>query len=276
MDLIASIIYGFVSGMAEIFPVSAQANQMVMRHLMGVPQKEPIRDLLIHIAVLGAVFLACRGMFSKIRREQILAHRMRRNPSQVHALKGVFNVRLVRTATPIMAVGLIASLFFGKLYQNRLLFSLMLLLNGVLILIPVYMHQGNKDARSMSRFDGIMVGVAAAFSGVPGISRNGAIMFATLTRGAEKQNGVTWALLLAVPAMVVLSFVDLISIFSVGVGSITMMVLLGYLASAACAFVGAYLAVTIIRALITRADYSAFAYYDFGLALLVFVLYLIA
>ena len=152
----------------------------------------------------------------------------------------------------------------------------MLLLNGALILIPVYMHQGNKDARTMSRFDGIMVGVAAAFSGVPGISRNGAIMFATLTRGAEKQNGVTWALLLAVPAMVVLSFVDLISIFSVGVGSITMMVLLGYLASAVCAIVGAYLAVTIIRALITRADYSAFAYYDFGLALLVFVLYLIA
>ena len=36
MNLIASIIYGLVSGLTEIFPVSAQANQMVMRQLLGL------------------------------------------------------------------------------------------------------------------------------------------------------------------------------------------------------------------------------------------------
>lgn len=87
MGLFASIIYGIVSGLTEIFPVSSQANQMVMRQLFGVSQKEPIRDLLVHIAVLLGLYLACRGMFAKIRREQVLAHRMRRNPSQLHALR---------------------------------------------------------------------------------------------------------------------------------------------------------------------------------------------
>ena len=77
MGLFASIIYGFVSGLTEILPVSAQANQMVMRQLFGVAQKEPIRDLLVHIAVLAALLLACRGMINKIRREQALASRMR-------------------------------------------------------------------------------------------------------------------------------------------------------------------------------------------------------
>lgn len=276
MSLIASIIYGIVSGLMEIFPVSSQANQMVMRHLMGVGDKEPIRDLLIHIAVLCAVLLACRGMFSKIRREQILAHRMRRNPSQVHALKGVYNARLVRSATPIMVIGLLLSLLFRDLYQKRVIFSVMLLVNGALILIPVYMHQGNRDARSMSRFDGVLLGIAAALSAIPGISRNGTIMFVTLVRGADKENGVDWALMLAVPAMLALSFVDIISIFMVGIGTITLMVIIGYLVSAISAFIGAYLAVSTIRALTARADYSAFAYYDFGLALFAFVLYLIA
>lgn len=276
MSLFASIVYGIVSGLAEIFPVSSQANQMVMRQIFGVAQKEPIRDLLIHIAVLGALYLACRGMFAKIRREQILAHRMRRNPSQVHALKGVYNMRLVRTAAPIMIVGLFAGLFFGKFYQKRVLFSLVLLVNAAITLVPTYLHQGNRDARSMSGLDGLLVGIASALSAIPGISRNGAIMFVTLVRGADKQNGVTWALLLSVPAMIVLSLIDLISIFSVGLGSITMVVFAGYMVSAICAFAGAYLAITLLRALISRADYAPFAYYDFGLALFSFVLYLIA
>lgn len=276
MSLFASIIYGIVSGLAEIFPVSSQANQMVMRQIFGVEQKEPIRDLLVHIAVLIAVFLACRGMFAKIRREQVLAYRMRRNPSQVHALKGVYDMRLVRTAAPIMLIGLLANLFFNDFYSNRPLFSIVLLINGALTLVPTYLHQGNRDARSMSGLDGMLIGFAAALSAIPGISRNGAIMFMTLIREADKQNGVTWALILAVPAMVMLIFLDFISMFTVGIGTITLATLAGYLLSMLFAFIGAYMGVSAIKVLIARSDYSGFAYYDFGLALFSFVLYLIA
>ena len=276
MNFFECIIYGVVSGLTEIFPVSSQANQMVMRHLFGVPQKEPIRDLLVHIAIVLAIFLACRGMFSKIRREQVLAYRMRRNPSQVRALKGVYDVRLVRTAMPIMVVGMFANLLFTDFYDQRPLFALVLLINATLTLLPTFMHQGNKDARNMTRGDSMLIGFAAACSAVPGISRNGAVMFMTLIRKADKQNGVTWALLLTVPAMAVLLLLDFIAIFTVGVTGVTIAVLGGYLVSMATAFAGAYLAVNTLKMLIMRADYSGFAYYDFGLALLTFVLYLIA
>ena len=276
MNLIECIIYGVVSGLTEIFPVSSQANQMVMRQLFGVPQKEPFRDLLIHIAVLAAVLIACRGMFAKIKREQVLAHRMRRNPSQIRSLKGVYDMRLIRTAAPIMAIGLMGNLFFTNFYQNRPLFALVLLINGAIILVPTYMHQGNRDARTMTKLDGFLLGLGSALAAVPGISRNSMIMFVTLIREADKQNGVVWALILCVPAMAVLAFIDVISMFIVGIGTITLLTIGGYLASMVFAFVGAYLAVTFIRVLISRADYSAFAYYDFGLALLSFVLYLIA
>lgn len=276
MSLFASIIYGIVSGLTEIFPVSSQANQMVMRQLFGVSQKEPIRDLLVHIAVLIGLYLACRGMFAKIRREQVLAHRMRRNPSQLHALKGVYDMRLVKSAAPIMLVGVIANLFFNNFYQNRLLFCLFLVINAALTLVPTYMHQGNKDARTMTRFDGLLIGFAAALSAIPGISRNGAIMFMTLIREADKRNGATWALMLSIPAVAVLAILDIVAIFTVGLGTITLAVFLGYLLSMVFAFAGAFLGVTVIRMLIEHSDYSVFAYYDFGLALFSFVLYLIA
>ena len=276
MSFIESVLYGIVSGLTEVFPVSSQANQMVMRHLFGVSEKEPIRDLLVHIAILAAIFLACRGMFVKIRREQILAHRMRRSPSQVRSLKSVYDMRLVRTAAPVMMLGMFANLLFADFYDKRTLFAFVLLINGALTLIPAYMHHGNRDARSMTSFDGMLIGVAAALSAIPGISRNGLIMFVTLIREADKQNGVTWALLLAVPAMVMLILLDFISIFTVGIGAISLSVFLGYLISMLTAFIGAFIGVNTIRMLISRSDYSGFAYYDFGLALLSVILYLIA
>ena len=152
----------------------------------------------------------------------------------------------------------------------------MLLANAALTLVPTYLHQGNRDARSMSGLDGMLIGFAAALSAIPGISRNGAIMFMTLIREADKQNGVTWALILAVPAMVMLIFLDFISMFTVGIGTITLATLAGYLLSMLFAFIGAYMGVSAIKVLIARSDYSGFAYYDFGLALFSFVLYLIA
>ena len=128
----------------------------------------------------------------------------------------------------------------------------------------------------MTGLDGLLIGLAAGLSAIPGISRNGAIMFMTLIREADKQNGVTWAIMLSVPAMVMLILLDFIAMFTVGIGAITLITVLGYLLSAIFAFVGAYLGVSAIHMLITHSDYSGFAYYDFGLALLSFVLYLIA
>lgn len=276
MNLFSSVIYGFVSGLSEVFPVSAQANQMVMRQLFGVTQKEPVRDLLVHIAILLGVLLACRGMFTKIRREQVMAHRLRRNPSQIRSLKGVYDMRLISSAMPVMLIGLFFTLFMGDFYNKRPLFCLMLLLNGALSMIPVHRHQGNRDARSLTSLEGILVGLAGALSAVPGISRNGAIMFVALTCEADKQNGLNWALILTVPAMIMMILVDFISMFTVGVGVITLLTVLGYLLSAVAAFGGTYVGVSLIRVIVRDADYAGFAYYDFGLALFSFALYLIA
>ena len=101
-------------------------------------------------------------------------------------------------------------------------------------------------------------------------------MFVTLIREADKQNGVTWALLLSVPAVAMLILLDFIAMFTVGIGTITLAVLGGYLLSMIFAFAGAFIGVSSIKVLITHSDYSGFAYYDVGLALFSFVLYLIA
>jgi len=276
MTLLQSIVYGLISGVTDFFPVSQQAHQALVLQIFGLSQRQPLKDLFVHIAIVLALLLACASSISRLRRDLRLSSRTAGKRSRVYDMRGQYELRLLRSAVLPMLAGILIYFATDKLEGSMAWISLLLLINGVFILIPEHMRHGNKDARSMSGMDGMLIGLAAAFSAVPGISRNSAIMFMTLIREADKQNGVTWALMLAVPAMVMLILLDFISMFTVGIGTITLVTVGGYLLSMLFAFFGAYLGVLLIRRLISRADYSAFAYYDFGLALLSFVLYLIA
>jgi undecaprenyl-diphosphatase len=174
-----------------------------------------------------------------------------------------------------MIIGLFIGFFIPDIFNKRVLFSLMLVINGVITLFPIYLHQGNRDARSLAGSDGFLIGLAGALSAIPGISRNGAIMAMTVIREADKKNAVNWSFMLVAPAMAVMILTDFISIFTVGVGKIVFMTFVGYLVSACAAFVGTYMAVSLIRMIVQRSDYTAFAYYDFGLALFTFIMYII-
>lgn len=275
MEIIGSILYGFVSGLTEILPVSAQANQYLMRQLLGVSQKEPIRDMLIHIAVLAAVLFACRSLFLRLRRDQAFQARMRKSRTKAELPRGIYEMRLVRSALPVLVIGLFCSFFLPNLTENRIVFSLLCVVNGIILMVPSHMHQGNKSPKAMTALDGFFLGLAGALSIFPGISRLGSIVSMSILRKADRTSGFSWALMLSIPAMLVWAIVDFISIFTIGVGSIALMTVVGYLISAVFAFAGTYLAITILKILIERTQLSAFAYYSFGIALLSFLLYLI-
>lgn len=275
MGIIGSILYGFISGLTEIVPVSSQANQYLMRQLLGVQQKEPVRDMLVHIAVLAALIVACRALLIRIRKDQAVLARMRRGRNKAALPKGVYEMRILRSATPILVIGLLASLLLPDITQNRVWFSVLCLLNGVILMVPSHMHQGNKAAKAMTGADGFLLGFAGALSAFPGVSRLGCIVSMSILRKTDKVSGFNWALMLSIPALIVWILLDFVGIFTIGVGSVSFAVVVGYLLSAASAFIGTYLAITLMKILIERTQLSGFAYYSFGIALLSFLLYLI-
>ena len=58
MNWLQSLIYGLISGLTEHLPVSSLAHQRILHSLFGVSQSDPICDLLVHLAVLFAVFFS--------------------------------------------------------------------------------------------------------------------------------------------------------------------------------------------------------------------------
>ena len=128
----------------------------------------------------------------------------------------------------------------------------------------------------MSILDAIVFGILGALSAFPGISRVGISMSYATMRGADKQQAINWCQVLSIPAILLLIVFDIVGIAgglppAGGLASV-----FGYIMAAIGSFTGTYLCVFFIRTVISRANAAGFAYYSWGMALLVFILYLIS
>ncbi len=275
MNWLASLLYGLISGFSEFLPISSKAHQNLFMLLAGAEQADPVRDLLVHIAIILSVCVTCRPMLEQLRRERRYKSTSRNQYS--FATRFQFDLRLVRSAAlPMLVVLVVASYIFSSASGNLLAISGFLLLNGLIVFIPDRMIQGNKDSRHMTQLDGVFLGVLAGCGAIPGISGIGCFTSGAITRGADKQQAVSWALLLSIPALALFACMDILGLFSQWRSIPFWSSFFTYLLSAVGAYFGGYGGISLARTLISRVGFTGFAYYCWGASLLSFLLYLFA
>lgn len=120
------------------------------------------------------------------------------------------------------------------------------------------------------------MGLGGALSIFPGISGIGAAISVGSFRGVDRTYALNISLMMSSAIMVCLIVLDVLSLISFGIGAVTFVEVLKYLAAAAAAFVGATLGIRLMRMLITSSGFYLFAYYCWGLSLFAFILNLMA
>lgn len=271
MNLLESLLYGLVSGFTEILPVSAAAHGELFKRLFGIEGELYLPCLLARLAILGAVIFQCKTQIAEIYNVQTPSGKRKNRGATVRTA----DMRLVRTAAVPMLLGFFLWRYAEPVRNNLLLLVPALIVNGLILYIPSRMLSGNKNAKAMSGWDGLLMGLCGVMGIVPGISRIGAIVSAACARGADKKNAINWALLLCIPALAVLLCLDIYGFMTVGgVGFSSVGVFCGLftlIGAAAGSFLGIYL----MRFLAVKVGYSAFSYYSWGAALFIFVMYLV-
>lgn len=275
MSWLECILYGFVSGITEFLPVSSRAHQALMRYIFGINIRNSLQDLLVHIGVILAIFVGCREAFIRLHREQKAISGTRRRNIRSLDSKSFYDLRLLKTASIPLLVGLLLYVTTAKLENNLLMLLAFWLLNAVVLLLAEHTSHGNRDSRTMSALDGIVMGIAGAVSVLPGVSRTGMISAYTTARGVDSESTVNWAVLLGIPAMLFAICFDLFGMVSNGVGTVSFSTIICYLASGLMAFAGGYMGISLFKLLLNHSGFSKFAYYSIGAALFSFILYLI-
>lgn len=271
-----SILYGIISGLTDILPVSAQAHKLILQKMLGINYEPVLMTLLIHLAVLAALYFNCTPMIVKISRALKLSRIPKKKRKRPLDTKSLMDFRLLRT----MLFPIILAFFFyqkvASVQNNLISVACMVLVNGFVLYIPQYLPGSNKDSRMLSRVEGFLMGLGGALSVVPGFSGMAMILSVGSVCGIERSYGLSVALLMNMALLAGKIIFAIIDIFSGGIGVIDFAIFLNYLAASLAAFLGTTLGIRTMRYLASESGFGIFAYYCWGVALFTFILNLLA
>lgn len=276
MDLswLQSTVLGFLSGLTDILPVCAQAHKAILLKMFGSDVEPPVMRLMIHLATLAALYYCCSAQIMRMNRQLKLAKVPKKRRKRPVDVRVIMDFRLLRvTLIPLVLVYLI----YSKTSVHNMALSwiaLYTLLNAVILYLPVLLPTGNKDSRTFSPFEGILMGLGASLSIIPGVSAIGSMNAVGSLCGGDRTYVLNMSFLVQMAVTLLLIVYDVMLLLEIGAGTISFAILLSYLLSAAAAFAGVFLGVRVMRALAANVGFNGFAYYSLGLALFTFILYL--
>ncbi len=274
MDWLISIFYGFLTGLGELLPVSAGAHDYFCGCMAQFDPQQPLLRLCIHAAILAALVLFTRHRIFHIYREMRIAaqpaRRRRRQPDLLAVLDG----RAVLTLLIPAAAGAALTGLVRSRLESLPLTVLLLMTTGILIYIPHFLPEGNRDSRHLSRMEVLFYGICAGLSAFSGISRLGALLSVGGIGGCSRGYMLDIAYLLLVPLMVLLLALDLLALLFGGFAAVTLVYFLQCILAGVAAFGGACLGIALMRFLSVNMGYTVFAYFNWGLGIFGFILYL--
>ena len=274
LNLLESVIYGLISGLTEILPVSGQAHRNLMLQLMGETAESGLLRFLIHAGILAALYYSCQNHILRMIRAQRLSRVPKRRRKRPLDVRSLMDLSLLKTmAVPVV----LALLLYGKasaLNDRKILVSILLLINGVILYVPQFLPGSNRDSRTLSRVEGLWMGLGGAVSILPGISCTGASVSVASVCGVDKTYGLNITFLMSSVMTAGLMVHDVLNIVSAGLSGLSFMTVVSYILAGAAAFAGAFLAVRLLRKIIVNRGFGVFAFYCWGVALFTFMLYL--
>ena len=276
LSWLESCIYGLFSGLLDILPVSAQAHSLLLLKFFGVKASSDVLNLLIHLSVFTALYYSTQKHWVRMKRARALARIPQRKRKRPLDVRSMMDFSMLKTMLVPALIGVFLRQYTEDLHTKQILIALFLFVNGVILYAPQFFPTGNRDSRTLSRVEGLLMGLGGMFSAIPGISAIGATTAIGSVCGVDRTYGLNMALMMNMGITAGLMIYDVLGIAANGLGVVTFGILIRYLLSAAAAFGGAVLGTKWMRILAEERGFAGFGVYCWGLALFTFILNLIA
>lgn len=260
MDIFQGIIIGIVQGLTEFLPISSSAHLIFIQKLLGVEQANLAFDTLLHMGTLIAVI----GYYFKDIIELIKAF--------LSSIKDIFQRNfkkefkdneykrlawlIIIGTIPVGLIGVLFKSAIESLFNSIMIPAFFLLITGFLLYTSQRMNIGEKNIKETGIKNAIVVGCAQGLAIIPGISRSGATISASLYSGFNKEFAAKFSFLLAIPAILGATLVQVKDI-AIGFDANMTAYIFGFLAAA----ISGYLAISLLLKLIREKSLDIFAYY---------------
>jgi undecaprenyl pyrophosphate phosphatase UppP len=242
----------------------------------GLKSASDLMNLLIHSAIFAALYYSSQKHLIRMRRARELARVPKNKRKRPLDIRSMMDWSMLKTMLIPAILGVFLRKYTAGMGSKLMLVSLFLFLNGLILYVPQFFPTSNRDSRTLSRVEGLLMGLGGAASAVPGISAIGATTSIASVCGVDRTYGLNMALMMNMGITAGLMVYDFLGIVANGIGLSSVWSFLSNLCSAAAAFGGAMIGIKLMRQLAAGQGFSVFGVYCWGLALFTFILNLIA
>ena len=254
MDSLHAVLLGIVEGLTEFLPISSTGHLVLTSHLLGLPGTDFLKSFEVVIQ-LGAILAVVTLYWRKLFFDRSLMQ------------------RIIVALLPALGVGYLFYATIRSLLDSELTVVIALFVGGLILIAfehfrtePVY----PVTVDALTYRQAFIIGLAQAFSVIPGVSRAGATIVGALAIGLSRGAAVEFSFLLGVPTMVAATSLDVVknhALFSLGdIQSLT----IGFLTS----FIVALISIKFLLRYVETHSFIAFGVYRIVIAIFFYLVIL--
>lgn len=265
MNLIQSVILGFIQGLTEFLPVSSTAHLALAPWFFRWSDPGLAFDVALHIGTLAAVIYYFWRDFVVIIKEFIQSIFARSFENYPNGKLGLF---VIIATIPGALSGFLFEKQAEEAFRNPLIIALSVVIFGIVLYIADKLSSKRKEISDMNLLDCLVIGVSQALAIIPGVSRSGITIIGGLVRNLKRDSAARFSFLLSAPLIsgaAILESRHLDHTFVTSLSSVA-----GVLTSAVFGF----LAIKYLLRYVQTKSYTVFVIYRILLAVVILFVYM--
>jgi undecaprenyl-diphosphatase len=246
MSIGLAILLGLVQGLAEFIPISSSGHLLLVQYIFGVNVDLLAFYVVLHIATLFAVLLVFRKKVW-----QLICNPFCRT-----------NYCLLVATIITCAMALVFNDWIDNVMTYRVL-PITFMITAIVLFCISFVENKSGDTGEVQYKTGFAAGLAQGIALIPGISRSGATISASLATGENRERAAEFAFLMSIP-IIIASCVHQVAFNPSGFGAVSALPLI---AGFVTAFVSGVFAIKFMLHVIKRVKLYWFSAYLVALSI---------
>lgn len=199
MSIIETIILGIIQGIAEFLPISSSAHLIIFRDIFGIgasmPQEMALSfDIALHFGTLLAI-----GVFFF---KEFITMITKGLTKGVKDDEGKMLWYLIVATIPAAVAGLLfEDVIEGIIRNNYYIIAAALAIMGIIIYLADAKSKSDKNLKTITLKDAIIIGCSQVFALIPGFSRSGTTIAAGRLLGVNREDAAKFSFFLSAPVV---------------------------------------------------------------------------
>lgn len=256
MNLIYTIILGFVQGVAEFLPISSSGHLVLFRSFLNFEGSYGLAvDAVLQLATTFAILIYFHKDIYEIIRKFFI--KKERKEGDITAYQ------IILASIPVVIFGLLLEKDMDTIFRNPILVAITLIIGSVIMLLAERIYKNRNDLNLKNSF---VIGLFQVLALVPGMSRSGMTISGGLISGLKRETATKFSFIVALPVLLGSGLKKLLDLKKIGYANQHSLELI--LGAGTAFFVGLVTVHFLIRFL-KNSKMDVFAYYRIALAVVI-------